>query len=84
MFTNICALLTAGLRGVVGMPRGEASVVRVPVLGADVSEVMNVIRMIKLFGWEPKVNDQLTEKRNDEMIWYRKYRLLDLANGTVK
>ena len=40
--------------------------------------------MIKLFGWEPKVNDQLTEKRNDEMIWYRKYRLLDLANGTVK
>lgn len=45
---------------------------------------MNVIRMIKLFGWEPRVNEQLAGKREDELQQYRKYRLLELANGMIK
>ena len=45
---------------------------------------MNVIRMIKLFGWEPRVNDQLAGKREDELRYQRKYRLLELSNGMIK
>lgn len=40
--------------------------------------------MIKLFGWEPKVNDQVSEKREEELAWQRKFKLLELVNGNVK
>ncbi|KAI0638608.1 multidrug resistance-associated ABC transporter [Trametes polyzona] len=49
----------------------------------DVTETMNVIRMIKLFGWEPKVSDQLAVKREDELKYIRKYKILELINGNV-
>ena len=49
-----------------------------------VSVVMNVIRMIKLFGWEPKVADQIASKREDELSFIRKYKILELINGNVK
>ena len=45
---------------------------------------MSVIRMIKLFGWEPKVTDQLAKKREDELKYIRKYKILELVNGNVK
>ena len=45
---------------------------------------MSVIRMIKLFGWEPKVTDQLAKKREDELRFIRKYKILELVNGNVK
>ncbi|KII86412.1 hypothetical protein PLICRDRAFT_144122 [Plicaturopsis crispa FD-325 SS-3] len=39
-----------------------------------VSEVMNVVRMVKLFGWESKMSDRVDAKREDELksIWKRK------------
>jgi hypothetical protein len=40
--------------------------------------------MIKLFGWEPKVDKQIAEKREDELKWLWKRRLLDLLNNNVK
>ncbi|KAI0371499.1 multidrug resistance-associated ABC transporter [Pilatotrama ljubarskyi] len=49
----------------------------------EVTETMNVIRMIKLFGWEPKVSDQLAQKREDELKYIRKYKILELVNGNV-
>ncbi|KAI8982789.1 multidrug resistance-associated ABC transporter [Trametes punicea] len=49
----------------------------------DVTETMSVIRMIKLFGWEPKVSDQLAKKREDELKYIRKYKILELINGNV-
>ncbi|KAI0329604.1 multidrug resistance-associated ABC transporter [Cubamyces sp. BRFM 1775] len=49
----------------------------------DVTETMSVIRMIKLFGWEPKVTDQLAKKREDELRFIRKYKILELVNGNV-
>ncbi|KAI0711030.1 hypothetical protein C8T65DRAFT_739602 [Cerioporus squamosus] len=49
----------------------------------NVTETMNVIRMIKLFGWEPKVADQLAEKREDELSYIRKYKILELINGNI-
>ncbi|TCD66627.1 hypothetical protein EIP91_001094 [Steccherinum ochraceum] len=50
----------------------------------SVTEIMNVIRMIKLFGWEPKVNDQIAEKREEELVYIRRFKLLELANGVMK
>ena len=45
---------------------------------------MNVIRMIKLFGWEPKIKEQIGQKRDEELVWIMKRQLLDLLNGNVK
>ncbi|KAI0365037.1 P-loop containing nucleoside triphosphate hydrolase protein [Pilatotrama ljubarskyi] len=44
-----------------------------------VTEMMNVIRMIKLFGWEPRVSAQLDKKREEELVWVRKNKLLSLS-----
>ncbi|KEP52172.1 multidrug resistance-associated ABC transporter [Rhizoctonia solani 123E] len=46
----------------------------------SITEVMNVIRMIKLFGWEAKIRAQVDEKRETELHWYRKKRVLVLVN----
>ena len=45
---------------------------------------MNALRMIKLFGWESRVKDQISEKREEELtyIWQRK--LIGLANNMIK
>ncbi|KIO02467.1 hypothetical protein M404DRAFT_9898 [Pisolithus tinctorius Marx 270] len=49
-----------------------------------VTETMSALRMIKLFGWEKKMNERICEKREVELVWTWKYRLLDLANNTLK
>lgn len=45
---------------------------------------MGVIRMIKLFGWELRILDQLTERRDEELQLDKKSKLLDLTNSAVK
>ncbi|QRW21004.1 ABC transporter transmembrane region [Rhizoctonia solani] len=45
-----------------------------------ITEVMSVIRMIKLFGWENKIKAQVDAKREDELHWYKKKRVLVLFN----
>lgn len=45
---------------------------------------MNVIRMIKLFGWEPRVEQQLAEKREDELYYQWRYRLMGVINACLK
>ncbi|CCO37550.1 ATP-binding cassette transporter abc4 Short=ABC transporter abc4 [Rhizoctonia solani AG-1 IB] len=37
-----------------------------------ISEILNVIRMVKLFGWEKKVITQVEEKRKVELEYYKK------------
>jgi hypothetical protein len=49
-----------------------------------VTETMNVIRMIKLFGWETKMNNRLDEKRQEELKVQRKRQYLELTNNIVK
>jgi len=44
---------------------------------------MNVIRMIKLFGWEPRVGKQLAEKREEELELVKKSKLLELINNNL-
>ncbi|KAI0711801.1 P-loop containing nucleoside triphosphate hydrolase protein [Cerioporus squamosus] len=46
-----------------------------------VTEVMNVIRMIKLFGWEPRVASQIGEKREEELVAVKRNRMYGLANS---
>ncbi|CAE6385646.1 unnamed protein product [Rhizoctonia solani] len=46
----------------------------------SITEVMSVIRMIKLFGWEHKIKAQVDEKRETELYWYKKKRILVLVN----
>ena len=45
---------------------------------------MNVIRMIKLFGWEPRIIKQLNEKRTEELISIKKNRLFAMMNNLCK
>lgn len=45
---------------------------------------MNVIRMVKLFGWEPRMQNQIAEKREEELSLIRRRQLLDILNGSVK
>ena len=47
-------------------------------------EVMNVIRMIKLFGWEPRIATQLNEKREQELVSVKRNRMYGLANHLCK
>ncbi|KAM5539771.1 hypothetical protein V8D89_006584 [Ganoderma adspersum] len=47
----------------------------------SVTEMMNVIRMIKLFGWEPRIAKQLNEKRQAELVSIRKNRMLGMMNN---
>ncbi|TBU23091.1 hypothetical protein BD311DRAFT_811015 [Dichomitus squalens] len=49
----------------------------------NVTETMSVIRMIKLFGWEARVADRLADKREGELLYIRKYKLLELINGNI-
>ncbi|KAH7099122.1 ATP-binding cassette transporter [Auriculariales sp. MPI-PUGE-AT-0066] len=46
----------------------------------DVTEMMGLLRMIKLFGWEIKINEQLRERREEELVWIKKGQLLKLLN----
>ncbi len=45
---------------------------------------MNVLRMVKLFGWETRMDERITSRRENEMIWIKYRQLLDLLNGVVK
>lgn len=45
---------------------------------------MNVLRMVKLFGWEKKMGDRIATKREEELIWIKKRNFLDLLNQIIK
>ena len=45
---------------------------------------MNVLRMVKLFGWEKKMDKNIAEKRDTELGWVWKRQVLDLVNENLK
>lgn len=45
---------------------------------------MNVIRMVKLFGWESKMSLKMDEARKDELVWLWKRQVLEMFNSTLK
>ncbi len=40
--------------------------------------------MVKLFGWESKMNERISSKREEELVWIRKRQFLDLLSGSIK
>lgn len=50
----------------------------------DCPLAMNVLRMVKLFGWEKKMNDRIAVKREEELVWIKRRQFLDLLNGMLK
>ncbi|KIJ62401.1 hypothetical protein HYDPIDRAFT_94464 [Hydnomerulius pinastri MD-312] len=49
----------------------------------SVTETVNVLRMVKLFGWESQMDQRLREKREDELVWTWKFKMLDLLNTNI-
>ncbi|KAJ7092446.1 P-loop containing nucleoside triphosphate hydrolase protein [Mycena belliarum] len=49
----------------------------------SVTETINVLRMVKLFGWESKMSSEVAEKRRNELACLRKRKVLDLVNGCL-
>lgn len=45
---------------------------------------MNVLRMIKLFGWESRVRDDIAKKREEELRFIWKRKVLGLLNNISK
>ncbi|KAJ7742653.1 hypothetical protein DFH07DRAFT_835946 [Mycena maculata] len=49
-----------------------------------ISETMNVLRMIKLFGWEEKMLARVNAKREDELYWIFKREIFEwVANNLI-
>ena len=46
--------------------------------------VMNVLRMIKLFGWEKHVQQDISAKREEELIYVKKKAIYSMLNVNVK
>ncbi|KAH9019330.1 hypothetical protein EDB83DRAFT_2508434 [Lactarius deliciosus] len=44
---------------------------------------MGILRMIKLFGWEPKIATRLAEKREQELRYIKLRQILNLINGNI-
>jgi len=49
-----------------------------------VTEAVNVIRMIKLFGWERKMEKRIEERRQEELKMLWKLKLLELCNVVLR
>ncbi|KAF9243735.1 hypothetical protein BU15DRAFT_71860 [Melanogaster broomeanus] len=48
-----------------------------------VTETMNVLRMVKLFGWEKKMGERISEKREVELVLTWKLKILELVNNNM-
>ncbi|KAJ8473273.1 hypothetical protein ONZ51_g7973 [Trametes cubensis] len=65
-------------------PVGSLDTSKVPNTDSRVqtaTEMLGVIRMIKLFGWEPRIAEQLDKKREEELKALRKSKLISMSIG---
>ncbi|KAI0819311.1 multidrug resistance-associated ABC transporter [Trametes gibbosa] len=46
-----------------------------------IHEVLNVVRMIKLFGWEQRMATRIEERREAEIVFQGKFRWLEIINS---
>ncbi|OCH84366.1 multidrug resistance-associated ABC transporter [Obba rivulosa] len=44
-----------------------------------VTDTMSVARMIKLFGWESRMSEQIAQKRTEELVLQKRYQILNLS-----
>lgn len=45
---------------------------------------MNVIRMIKLFGWEKRIEEKIAAKREEELAYQKKRIILEIISNILK
>ena len=45
--------------------------------------VVNMVPMVKMFGWERKMASRVGEKREDELKWIKKRQFMDLVNDML-
>ena len=45
---------------------------------------MNVIRMIKVFGWEKHIDGKISAKREEELAYQRKRVILEIISNILK
>jgi len=45
---------------------------------------MNVIRMIKVFGWEERIDEKIAAKREEELAYQRKRIILEIISNILK
>ncbi|KAF9526532.1 multidrug resistance-associated ABC transporter [Crepidotus variabilis] len=48
-----------------------------------VTETVNILRMVKLFGWESQMDKRIEEKREEELRLLRKQKILSITNGLM-
>ncbi|KAK0220002.1 hypothetical protein IW262DRAFT_1381904 [Armillaria fumosa] len=48
-----------------------------------VTEFVNILRMIKMFGWEGEINKRVAGRRDEELVWIKKKQLLDLMTNLL-
>ena len=53
-------------------------------LMAHPGPVMSILRMAKLFGWESRVKEFVAEKREEELKWIWKRKLLNMFSNVAK
>ncbi|KZO93694.1 ATP-binding cassette transporter [Calocera viscosa TUFC12733] len=46
----------------------------------SITETMNVVRMVKMFGWESRVKEQIAEKRDEELKYVKQRQIVNLLN----
>ncbi|KAL0959261.1 hypothetical protein HGRIS_014532 [Hohenbuehelia grisea] len=49
----------------------------------SVTETINVLRMVKLFGWEQKMNERISEKREAELVFVWKSQVLKVTSSII-
>ncbi|KAF8963033.1 multidrug resistance-associated ABC transporter [Flammula alnicola] len=49
----------------------------------DVTEAVNVLRMIKLFGWEERMAGRIKDKRDDELAWLWKLKVRSISRYSM-
>ena len=45
---------------------------------------LNVIRLVKMFGYETRVKEQISEKRENELTWMKRKYYIALVNSIYK
>ena len=53
------------------------------VIKVSACAAINVIRMIKMFGWESRMTERIAEKRAEELSYLRVSKILEVANNTI-
>ncbi|PBK67602.1 P-loop containing nucleoside triphosphate hydrolase protein [Armillaria solidipes] len=48
-----------------------------------VTEFVNILRMIKIFGWEGEISKRVAGRRDEELVWIKKKQLLDLMTNLL-